>query len=59
MVLMVDVGRWRRTSDRPTVGIGEIVYRSIFFYSYVDPIHFLTSDPAAKKERLRPLHFVV
>jgi hypothetical protein len=24
-------GCWRRTSDRPTVGIVEIVYRSIFF----------------------------
>ncbi len=31
MVVMVDVGRWRRTSDRPTVGIVKIVYGSIFF----------------------------
>ncbi len=29
-------GCWRHTSDRPTVGIVEIVYGSIFFYS---PIH--------------------
>ena len=29
----------RCTSDRPTVGIVEIVYGSIFFYSYVVPIH--------------------
>ncbi len=33
MVVMVDVGRWRRTSDRSTVGIVEIVYGSILFYS--------------------------
>ncbi len=58
-VVMVDVGRRRRTSDRSTVGIVEIVYGSILFYSYVDPIHFLTSDPAAKKERFRPSHLVV
>jgi hypothetical protein len=32
-------GCWRRTSDRPTVGIVDIVYGSIFFYSYVVPIH--------------------
>jgi hypothetical protein len=31
MVVMVDVGRWRRMSDRPTVGIVEMVYGSIFF----------------------------
>ncbi len=31
MVVMVDVGRWRRTSDQPTVGIVNIVYGSIFF----------------------------
>ena len=59
MVVMVHVGRWRCTSDRSTVGIVQIVYGSIFFYSYVDPIHFLTSDPAAKKERFRPSNFVV
>ncbi len=39
MVVLVDVGRWRLTSDQPTVGIVPIVYGSIFFYSYVDPIH--------------------
>ncbi len=32
-------GCWRRTSDRSTVGIVEIVYGSIFLYSYVVPIH--------------------
>ncbi len=32
-------GSWRRTSDRPTVGIVTIVYGSIIFYSYVVPIH--------------------
>ncbi len=32
-------GCWRRMSGRPTVGIVEIVYGSIFFYSYVVPIH--------------------
>jgi hypothetical protein len=30
MVVLVDVGRWRRTSDQPTVGIVKIVYGSIF-----------------------------
>ncbi len=59
MVVMVDVGRWRHTSVQSTVGIVEIVYGSFFFYSNVDPIHFLTSDPAAKKERFKPSHFVV
>jgi hypothetical protein len=39
MVVLVDVGRWRLTSDQPTVGIVTIVHGSIFFYSYVDPIH--------------------
>ncbi len=39
MVVLVNVGRWRLTSDRPTVGIVKIVYGSIFFYSYADPIH--------------------
>ncbi len=32
MVVMVDVGRWRRTSDRSAVGIVEIVYGSIFLF---------------------------
>ncbi len=39
MVVMVDVGRWRRMSDQPTVGIAEIAYGSIFF-SYVHPIQY-------------------
>ncbi len=40
MVVRVDVGRWRLTSDRPTVGIVKIVYRT-FFNSYLCPIHSL------------------
>jgi hypothetical protein len=39
MDVLVNVGRWRLTSDRPTVGIVTIVYGSNFFYSYVDSIH--------------------
>ncbi len=39
MVVSVDVGSWRLTSDRPTVGIVKTVYISIFFHSYVDPIY--------------------
>jgi hypothetical protein len=38
MVVMVDVGRWRHTSDQPAVGIVKFVYGSIIFYSYVHPI---------------------
>ncbi len=38
MVVLVDVGHWRFTSDQPTVGIVNIVYGSIFF-SYADLIH--------------------
>ncbi len=30
MVVLVNVGRWRLTSDRPTVGIVKIVYESFF-----------------------------
>jgi hypothetical protein len=37
MVVLVDVGNWRHTSDQLTVGIVRIVYGS-FFYSYVHPI---------------------
>ncbi len=33
MVVLVDVGRWRLTSDQPTVGIVTIVYGSNFLYS--------------------------
>jgi hypothetical protein len=39
MVVLVDVGRWRLTSDQSTVGIVKIVYGSIFLYSYIDPIN--------------------
>ncbi len=38
MVVLVDVGRRRLTSDWSTVGIVKIVYGRIF-YSYVDPIY--------------------
>ncbi len=31
VVVLVNVGRWRLTTDRPTVGIEEIVYGSNFF----------------------------
>jgi hypothetical protein len=31
MVVLVDVGHWRLTSDLPTLGIVKIVYGSIFF----------------------------
>jgi hypothetical protein len=58
MVVMVDVGHWRLTSDRSTVGIVEIVYGSIFLFLRRSHT-FLTSDPAAKTERFRPSHFVV
>jgi hypothetical protein len=47
MVVLVDVGHWRRTSDRPTVGIVEIVYGSIFLFLRRSHT-FLTFDPAAK-----------
>jgi hypothetical protein len=39
MVVLVVVGRWRLMSDQSTVGIVKIVYGSIYFYSYVDPVH--------------------
>jgi hypothetical protein len=58
MVVMVDVGHWRRKTDRSTVGIVEIVYGSIFLFLCRSHT-FLTSDPEAKKERFRPSHFVV
>jgi hypothetical protein len=38
MVVLVDVGRWRLTSDQPTVGIVKLS-TEVFYYSYVDPIH--------------------
>ncbi len=52
MVVMVDVGRWRHTSDQPTVGIVEIVYGSIFFYSYVHPIQSWHLTRQLNKEEL-------
>jgi hypothetical protein len=39
MVVLVDVGRCRLTSDLPTVEIVTVVYGSNLFYSYIDPIH--------------------
>jgi hypothetical protein len=39
MVVLVNVGHWRLATDQPTIGIVKIVNGSIFFYSYVDPIH--------------------
>jgi hypothetical protein len=47
MVVLFDVGRWRLTSDRPTVGVLKIVYGSIFLFLYRSH-KFLTFDPAAK-----------
>jgi hypothetical protein len=52
MVVMVDVGRWRHTWHRPTVGIVKIFYRSIFFYSYVVPIHSWHLTRQLNKEEL-------
>jgi hypothetical protein len=58
MVVLVLVGRWRLTSDQPTVGIVKIVYRSIFLF--LRRTHtFLTSDPAAKKRDLGESKLVV
>ncbi len=59
MVVLVNVGRWRLTSDWSTVGVGEIVYGSFFILVLRRSHIFLTSDPAAKKRRPRPLHFCV
>jgi hypothetical protein len=59
MSVLVDVGCWRLTSDRPTVGMVEIVYRSNFFLFLRRSHIFLTSDLAAKKGRLRHLHFAL
>jgi hypothetical protein len=47
VVVLVDVGHWRLTSDQPTVGIVNIVYGSIFLFLRRSHT-FLTSDPAAK-----------
>ncbi len=52
MVVFVDVCRWRLTSDWPTVGIVTIVYRSNFFYFYIDPIHSWHLTRQLKKEDL-------
>ncbi len=58
MVVLVDVGRWRLMSDRPTVGIVTIVYGSFFLFLHRSHT-ILTSDPAAKKGRFIPSHFGV
>ncbi len=52
MVVLVDVGHWRLTSDRSTVGIVTIVYGSIFFNFYVDPIHSWHLSWQLKKDDL-------
>jgi hypothetical protein len=58
MVVLVVVGRWRLTSDQPTVGIVKIVYGSIFLF--LRRTHtFLISDPAAKKRDLGESELVV
>jgi hypothetical protein len=52
MVVLVDVGHWRLTSDDwPTVGIVKNVYGSIF-YSYLDPIHSWHLNQQLNKEDL-------
>ncbi len=51
MVVLVDVGRWRHTSDQPTVGMVEIVYGNIFLFLRRSHT-FLTFDPALNKEDL-------
>ncbi len=58
MVVLINVGRWRLTSDQPTGGIVTIVYGSNFLFLCRSHT-FLTSDPAAKKGRFRPSHFGV
>ncbi len=39
MVVLVNVGRWRLTSDQPTVGIVKNCQQKYFFNSYVYHIH--------------------
>ncbi len=55
MVVLVDVGHWRRMSDWPDVAVVKNVCGSVFFLCRYQT--FLTFDPAAKKGSLRPLHF--
>ncbi len=52
MVVSVVVGRWSLMSDWTTVGIVKILYGSILFYSYVDPIHSWHLIRQLKKEDL-------
>ncbi len=47
MIVLVVVGRWRLTSDWPTVEIVKIVYRSNFFKFQCRLSIFLTSDPTS------------
>ncbi len=51
MVVLVDAGSWRLTSDWPTLGIVKIVYGSIF-PTYEDPIHSWHLTQQLKKEDL-------
>ncbi len=53
MVVLVDVGSWRLTSDRPTVGVVKIVYGSIY-YSYVYPIQSWHLTRQLNKEEFDP-----
>jgi hypothetical protein len=55
MVVWVDVGRWRLTSDQPTVGIVKIVYGFFFEFLCISYTLF-TSDPSAKLGKIRLLH---
>jgi hypothetical protein len=58
MVVLVNVGRWRLTSDQPTAGIVKNVYGR--FFLFLGRSHtFLTSDLLVIQRRIRPLHFVV
>jgi hypothetical protein len=52
MLVLVNVGHWRLTSDQPTIGIVKIVNGCKFFYSYKDPIHSWHLTRQLKKEDL-------
>ncbi len=57
MVVLVNDGSWRLTSDQPTVGIVKIVYGWIFFNSYLDPIYSWHLTPQLNKEDVDLLTF--
>ncbi len=58
MVVLVVVSCWRLTSDQTTVGIVKMSME-VFFLFLCRSNTFLTSDPAAKNGRHRPLHFAL